>query len=178
MISGLRRTDHTFRKRGRQVTAIEIGTLSREATGIAAATFAIPHRGLGEEIAAAVVTDPHVTVTESDILDRVRQRVGAKRVPRRIYFVEQLPRTDLGKVRRSGLPRLLGLHGPKRGVSEQPTREAPSPRSALEAALTGLWFSVLEVGSIGVNDDFFCSMEIRCKAVGCSPMSKRCSAWS
>jgi acyl-CoA synthetase (AMP-forming)/AMP-acid ligase II len=141
---------------GEKISPVEVDAAIEAVPGVrAAATFAIPHRGLGEEIAAAVVTDPDVTVTESDILDRVRQRVGAKRVPRRIYFVDQLPRTDLGKVRRSELPRLLGLDGPKSGVSEQPAREASSPRSALEAALTGLWFSVLEVGSIGVNDDFF-----------------------
>src|SRR4029077_10623075 len=74
-----------------------------------AATFAIPHRTLGEEVVAAVVKNGDVAITESDILGQMRRTLGPKRVPRQIYFVDQLPRTDSGKVRRTDLPRLLGL---------------------------------------------------------------------
>jgi acyl carrier protein len=80
--------------------------------------------------------------------------MGPLRVPRRIYFVDELPRTDSGKLRRAELPRLLGLDRP----AASPTGETP-PESAVlspvEAALAGLWATVLQVKSVGAHDDFF-----------------------
>ena len=98
---------------GEKISPVEIDAAIEAIPGVrAAATFAIPHRTLGEEVAAAVVKKGDVAIEASDIIDQVRQRMGPKRVPRQIYFVDQLPRTDSGKVRRSDLPRLLGLDQP------------------------------------------------------------------
>jgi acyl-CoA synthetase (AMP-forming)/AMP-acid ligase II/acyl carrier protein len=140
---------------GEKISPAEIDAAIEALTGVrAAATFAVPHPTLGEEIAAAVVKHSGAKIEESDIIERVRQRMGPLRVPRRIYFLDELPRTDSGKLRRAELPRLLGLDRP----AALPTGETP-PESAVlspvEAALAGLWATVLQVKSVGAHDDFF-----------------------
>ena len=142
---------------GEKISPVEIDAAIEAIPGVrAAATFAIPHRSLGEEVAAAVVRDGNVAIEASDIIDQVRRRMGPKRIPRQIYFVDQLPRTDSGKVRRSELTRLLGLVQPD--ATSAGGRRGGEPgaiASPLEAALAGLWASVLQVSSVGPDDDFF-----------------------
>ena len=93
------------------------------------------------------------TVLEADIIDHVRRRMGARQVPRRIYFVDRLPRTDSGKVRRAELPLLVGLDARIASV-ERPFGAAP-PGSPLEGALAGLWAMMLCRDAVGRDDDFF-----------------------
>lgn len=56
---------------------------------------------------AAVVREENAAVGEAQVIERVRECAGARNVPRRVYFVERLPRTDSGKPRRSALPELV-----------------------------------------------------------------------
>ncbi len=122
----------------------------------AVATFGIPHPTLGEEVVAAAIKESDAAIGESDIAAWVRQRMGSTRAPRRIYFVDQLQRTESGKVRRSDLSRLLGLDQPRvTRAHESRVAEAQSPASPPEAALAEVWMSVLEVTNEGSDDDFF-----------------------
>ena len=140
---------------GEKISPAEIDEAIESSPGIqGAATFGIPHPTLGEEIVAAVVKSGSAVVEEADIIEQVRRRMGPKRVPRKIYFVDQLPRTESGKIRRSELPRLLGLDQQDAPSPNESVLAAPAPTSPLEAALLGLWSSVLQVKSMGVNDDF------------------------
>ena len=142
---------------GEKISPVEIDAAIEAIPGVrAAATFAIPHRTLGEEVVAAVVKKGDVAIEASDIIDQVRQRMGPMRVPRKIYFVDQLPRTDSGKLRRSDLPRLLGLDQPDLTSAAGSRVEEPgTSASPLEAALAALWVSVLQVRSVGPDDNFF-----------------------
>jgi oxalate---CoA ligase len=142
---------------GEKISPAEIDAAIEAIPGVrAAATFAIPHRSLGEEVVAAVVRDGDVALEASDIIDQVRPRIGSKRVPRKIYFVDHLPRTDNGKIRRSELTRLLGLDSPN-AISGDESRsdKMGAIASPLKAALAGLWASVLNVNQVGPDDDFF-----------------------
>ena len=87
--------------------------------------------------------------------------MGPTRVPRRIYFVDELPLTESGKVRRAELPRLLGLE--RLAVSNRETRDETTGAimSPLEAALSGLWMTVLQVKCAGPNDNFFLLAALR-----------------
>jgi acyl-CoA synthetase (AMP-forming)/AMP-acid ligase II len=142
---------------GEKISPLEIDAVIEAMPGVlVAATFAIPHQSLGEEIAAAIVTDGRAAINAPEIIGRVRRCLGPKRVPRKIYFVDQLPRTDSGKVRRSELPRLLGLERAEAPASSESSAVAAAASlSPLEAALMGLWSSVLQVSSFDVNEDFF-----------------------
>lgn len=140
---------------GEKISPAEIDGALESLAGVAeAAAFGIPHAGLGEELVAAVVRDAGATITESDVIDHVRVRMGTRQVPRRVYFVDRLPRTESGKVQRSVLAQTFD-HDSARGEDDQPAvAVAVSP---LEAALASLWSTTLHGRTVGRDDDFFLS---------------------
>jgi len=69
----------------------------------AAATFAIPDELLGEDIAAAVILVDGREASRRDLRRWLVQRLAPYKVPRRIWFVDDLPRTASGKVQRGVL---------------------------------------------------------------------------
>jgi oxalate---CoA ligase len=71
--------------------------LQHPAVGEAVA-FGSPHPAWGEEVAAAVVLKE--PVTEKELLDFTRERLADYKVPRRLYIVDQIPRTATGKIQR------------------------------------------------------------------------------
>jgi oxalate---CoA ligase len=72
-------------------------------------TFALPHAKLGEEVAAAVVLREGKTVDEHTLRDFAATRLAAFKVPRRIVFLEEIPKGATGKLQRIGLAQKLGL---------------------------------------------------------------------
>lgn len=72
-------------------------------------TFGIPHQMLGEEVGAAVVLRPNTQVTERELRDFVATRVADFKVPRKILFMEEIPKGATGKLQRIGLAKKLGL---------------------------------------------------------------------
>ncbi|GLZ06957.1 acyl-CoA synthetase [Actinomadura sp. NBRC 104412] len=54
----------------------------------------------GQRLAAYVVRAPGATVTEDDLKDHVRSHLARYKVPRDVHFVDTLPRTSTGKVKR------------------------------------------------------------------------------
>ena len=73
-----------------------------------AAAFGIPDARLGEEVAAAVVLRPGATVTARELRRSVANLLAPHKVPRRIWIVDELPRTATGKVQRRELSRRFG----------------------------------------------------------------------
>ncbi|HEY5871906.1 MAG TPA: AMP-binding protein [Gaiellaceae bacterium] len=63
-----------------------------------AAVVGIPHRTLGEEIAALVVGRPGVVPEPDAIRAYARDRVAAYKYPRRVLLVESLPKGPTGKI--------------------------------------------------------------------------------
>ncbi len=74
-----------------------------------AVTFAIPHDKLGEDVAAAVILREGETASEKDIKDFARQRLTDFKVPRRVVFLDEIPKGPTGKLQRIGLAEKLGL---------------------------------------------------------------------
>jgi len=72
-------------------------------------TFAMPHKMLGEEVAAAVVLREDQEATEQEIRDFAAKRLADFKVPRRIVFLEEIPKGATGKLQRIGLADRLGL---------------------------------------------------------------------
>jgi malonyl-CoA/methylmalonyl-CoA synthetase len=67
------------------------------------AVFGVPHPDLGEAVTAAVVLRPTAALTEADVIAAVRVRLARYKVPRRILFVDELPRNTMGKVQKNQL---------------------------------------------------------------------------
>jgi long-chain acyl-CoA synthetase len=63
-----------------------------------AAVIGVPHPHLGEEVAAAVTLKPGATATVDDIRDHVKNQVAAYKYPRRVWFVDALPKGPTGKI--------------------------------------------------------------------------------
>ena len=72
-------------------------------------TFAIPHEKLGEEVGAVVVLREGKTATEKEIRDFVSTRLADFKVPKKILFMDELPKGATGKLQRIGLAAKLGL---------------------------------------------------------------------
>ncbi|MGN6551986.1 MAG: acyl--CoA ligase, partial [Pararhizobium sp.] len=72
-------------------------------------TFAMPHDKLGEDVAAAVVFREGQSASEGDLRDFVAARLADFKVPRRLVFLEEIPKGATGKLQRIGLAAKLGL---------------------------------------------------------------------
>ncbi|MFB0922209.1 MAG: acyl--CoA ligase [Alphaproteobacteria bacterium] len=74
-----------------------------------AVTFALPHDKLGEEVAAAIVLKENSQATESEIREFAATRLADFKVPRKVVFLEEIPKGATGKLQRIGLHEKLGL---------------------------------------------------------------------
>ena len=72
-------------------------------------TFAMPHKMLGEEVAAAVVLAEGQTVTEKELKDFAKDRLAPFKVPKTFIFLDEIPKGATGKLQRIGLAEKLGL---------------------------------------------------------------------
>jgi acyl-coenzyme A synthetase/AMP-(fatty) acid ligase/thioesterase domain-containing protein len=114
-----------------------------------AAAFGIPHRGLGEEIAAAVVLRHGAAATEAELRGFARANSSAFKVPRWILFVDSIPRSSTGKPKRSELAERY------RDLAQSNGGESGVPSSDIESRLIEIWKRVLGAPQIGLEDDFF-----------------------
>ena len=74
-----------------------------------AVTFALPHDKLGEEVAAAIVLKEGESATEADIREFAADQLADFKVPRKVVFLEEIPKGATGKLQRIGLHEKLGL---------------------------------------------------------------------
>ena len=72
-------------------------------------TFAMPHEKLGEDVAAAVVLREGASATEQELRAFVSQRIAAYKTPKKILFLDEIPKGATGKLQRIGLAQKLGL---------------------------------------------------------------------
>jgi long-chain acyl-CoA synthetase len=63
-----------------------------------AAIVGIPHDELGEDVGAAVALKQGAQATEAELRDFVKERVAAYKYPRRVWFVDELPKGPTGKI--------------------------------------------------------------------------------
>ncbi|HUD31372.1 MAG TPA: AMP-binding protein [Novosphingobium sp.] len=87
---------------GENVYPIEVETVLREHPEVAdCAVYGVPDTQWGEMVCAAVELRPGATGDAQDIIAHVRREIAAYKCPKRIEFVEALPRTASGKVQRA-----------------------------------------------------------------------------
>jgi acyl-CoA synthetase (AMP-forming)/AMP-acid ligase II len=86
---------------GENIAPHEVDEILLRNPAIASAvTFGFMHPTLGEEVAAAVVLHEPGSLTESSLLKYCCEHMAEYKAPKKIYFVESIPTTGTGKIRR------------------------------------------------------------------------------
>jgi malonyl-CoA/methylmalonyl-CoA synthetase len=67
------------------------------------AVFGIPHPDFGEGVTAAVVGQAGMTLSEAALIAALKARLAGYKIPKRIVFVDELPRNTMGKVQKNAL---------------------------------------------------------------------------
>ncbi len=65
------------------------------------AVFGVPHPDFGEGVTAAVVPRPGAALSEAAIIDALQSRLARYKIPKRVLFVDELPRNTMGKVQKN-----------------------------------------------------------------------------
>ena len=70
---------------------------------IESAVIGLPHPDFGEGVAAVVVRVPGASIDEAAIREALEGRLAKFKQPKRVFFVEALPRNAMGKVQKATL---------------------------------------------------------------------------
>lgn len=89
---------------GRRISPTEIEHALDHLPGVVeSAVVGTPNELLGEVPVAFVVVEPGSTFGEDELIAASRERLPAQLVPRRVLFIESLPRSEAGKLLRAEL---------------------------------------------------------------------------
>jgi acyl-CoA synthetase (AMP-forming)/AMP-acid ligase II len=95
---------------GEKLSPLEVDEVLSDHPAVAQClTFAMPHDKLGEEVAAAVVLRAGMAAKDTELREFCSARLTAFKVPRKIVFLEEIPKGATGKLMRIGLAQKLGL---------------------------------------------------------------------
>ncbi len=67
------------------------------------AVIGVPHPDFGESVVAVVVAKPGANPAQNDIVDPLDGRLARFKLPKRVFFVDELPRNTMGKVQKNVL---------------------------------------------------------------------------
>jgi acyl-CoA synthetase (AMP-forming)/AMP-acid ligase II len=120
-----------------KIAPLEIDhALHRHPAVAEAAAYAVPHPRLGEDVAAAVVLRPGSKVTPDELRAFLGEQLATFKIPRRISFVDRLPRGITGKVQRSRLNEIVA--------------RPPTPDTTPDAARVSFWQRLRQFATLGI----------------------------
>ena len=95
---------------GEKISPREVDELLMDHPAVAQVVcFGMPHPKLGEEVAAVVVLREGQAATERELQAFVATRAADYKVPKKILFMDEIPKGATGKLQRIGLAAKLGL---------------------------------------------------------------------
>ena len=87
---------------GENISSIEVeGFLYKHPAVLEAAVIAAPDERWGETVCAVVVFKPGAQASEEELIEFCRANLAHFKCPRRIQFIEALPRTATGKIQKN-----------------------------------------------------------------------------
>ena len=83
----------------------EVELLIDKLDGVAeSAVIGLPHPDFGEQVTAVVVREPGaVEPTGQSVIDALKRELAGYKVPKQVFFADELPRNSMGKVQKSVL---------------------------------------------------------------------------
>jgi acyl-coenzyme A synthetase/AMP-(fatty) acid ligase len=98
------RSDEIIKTRGEKVSPIQVEETLFSIEGVKeAAVVGVPDELLGEAIRAYIVLDEGTVLEEADVVRACREHLEAFAVPQEVRFIDELPKTPSGKVRKKSL---------------------------------------------------------------------------
>ncbi|SDO31220.1 malonate--CoA ligase [Vreelandella arcis] len=89
---------------GYNVYPKEIEQVIDELEGVSeSAVIGLPHPDFGEGVTAAVVPQPGANIDEATVLGHLQGRLAKYKQPKRVFFIDTLPRNTMGKVQKNEL---------------------------------------------------------------------------
>jgi len=70
---------------------------------VESAVIGVPHPDFGEGVTAVVVREKGSALDEAAVLDGLRERLARYKQPKRVLFIDDLPRNTMGKVQKNVL---------------------------------------------------------------------------
>jgi amino acid adenylation domain-containing protein len=135
-----------------------------------AVAFPVPHRVLGENVAAAVVLDLRYAndgrngasaADANALVQEIRAFAAARlapfQVPQQVVVIDRFPTGPTGKLRRNDMARVLGLGGTN-GQTDRPAAADVAdarPRGAAERRVAEVFADVLNIELPGPRQGFF-----------------------
>ena len=142
----LGRIDHQVKIRGYRIELPEIEARLTEHPQVAENLVLARTDSPGEpRLVAYVVGKPDQTPTVAGLREFLKQRLPGYMVPAVFVLLDKLPMTPNGKLDRNALPVPTAAE----------EREFVAPRTTDEKTLAAVWVEVLNVGQVGVTDNFF-----------------------
>lgn len=87
---------------GYNVYPKEIESVIDEMAGVLeSAVIGIPHPEFGEAVTAVIVSRPNAKISEAGIIASLKTKIANFKVPKRIFFLDDLPRNTMGKVQKN-----------------------------------------------------------------------------
>ena len=98
---------------GLNVYPIEVETEIDALPGVVeSAVIGVPHPDYGEGVTAVVAVKPGAALTEPGVIAALERRLAKFKLPKRVLFVDDLPRNAMGKVQKAALREAhKGLYG-------------------------------------------------------------------
>ena len=87
----------------------EIEQLLDDLDGVSeSAIIGAPHADFGEAVVAIIVPAPEAAIKEQAVIDYCKAKIANFKVPKRVFFIDELPRNAMGKVQKNLLRERYG----------------------------------------------------------------------
>ena len=91
---------------GENVFSSEVEAVLHQHAGVAeAAVIGVPDERYGEALLAAIVPARGASLTDEDMIAHCRGKIGGFKIPRRFAFLDELPKSAMGKILKTELRR-------------------------------------------------------------------------
>ena len=87
---------------GLNVYPAEVENIVNDVHGVReSAVIGVPHPDFGEAVVAVLVCAPGASLNQGQVTDYAKDRLAGYKAPKRVVFVDELPRNTMGKVRKN-----------------------------------------------------------------------------
>jgi amino acid adenylation domain-containing protein len=143
------RRDRQLKVRGFRVEPGEIEAVLDQHPSVRESVVAVREETPGDQrLVAYLVARPEQLINFNELRAYLKERLPEYMLPSVFVLLDEMTLTPQGKVDRNALPAPDQQRQERKEIN-------PTPRDAIEAALTEIWAQVLGLERVGIHDNFF-----------------------